>query len=267
MGRPIPLSPMKAEVQALFDSLAPEYVQSREREPSFVAQKRLAVEMLEGVRGRVLEVGCGPGIMAPALAGMGLEVHGVDVSGEMLRRARERMAGHPLEARCHFSFGDFEHLHYGDGFFDAVLAMGVLEYLPRYGPALRSAARVLKPGGVAVFTIPNLASSYHALRSLYQGLRRGVRRLRGRGRANEVPRRLCIPWALDRDLARAGLAPVDSAACNFIFFPLKELAPGASASLNGALQPLARSPLARLLGAQYVVKARRQSAPLPAPGK
>jgi ubiquinone/menaquinone biosynthesis C-methylase UbiE len=251
---------MKTNVQALFDSLAPEYVESREREFSFVAQKRLAVEMLDGARGRILEVGCGPGIMAPTLAGMGLEVHGVDVSEEMLRRARQRMRGHPLESRCRFSFGDFERLQYGDGFFDAVLAMGVLEYLPQYGPALRSAARVLKPGGVAVFTIPNLASSYHALRSAHEGLRRVARWLRGRKGAYEVPRKLCIPWALDRELARAGLEPVDTAACNFIFFPLKEFAPAASASLNRALDPTARWPLARLLGAQYVVKARRRLA-------
>ena len=249
---------MKAEVQALFDSLALEYVRTREREPSFQAQKRLVVEMLHGVRGRILEVGCGPALMAPDLAAMGLELHGVDVSDEMVRRARERMAGHPLQKRCHFALGDFERLQYSDGFFDAVLAMGVLEYLPNYGPALGSAARVLKPGGTAVFTIPNLASSYHATRSLYQGLRRGVRRLRGRRDPNEVLRNLCVPWTFDRQLARAGLEPVDSAVCNFVVFPLKELAPRASDFASRALQPMARWPLARLLGAQYVVKARRR---------
>jgi ubiquinone/menaquinone biosynthesis C-methylase UbiE len=248
---------MKTHVQALFDSLAPEYVRSREREPSFLAQKRLALEMLDGVRGRLLEVGCGPAVMAPDLAGLGLEVHGVDVSGEMVRRARERMAGHPLEKRCHFATGDFERLQYPDAFFDAVLAMGVLEYLPDYGPALRSAARVLKPGGTAVFTVPNLASSYHATRSLVQALRRGVRRLRRHRPGDEYVRNLCAPWTLERELARAGLPPVDRAACNFIFFPLKELAPRLSDSLSQALHPLARRRFARMIGAQYVVKARR----------
>ena len=249
----------KADVQALFDSLALEYVHTRERALSFLTQKRLVTEMLDGMNGRILEVGCGPAVMAPDLAAMGFEVHGVDVSGEMVRRARERMAGHPLEKRCRFAVGDFERLQYCAGFFDAVLAMGVLEYLPQYGPALRSAARVLKPGGIAVFTVPNLASSYHATRSVYQVLRRGVRRLRARREANEVPRRLCLPWALDRELAQAGLEPVDSAACNFVLFPLKEIAPRLSDALNRTLMPIARFPLARLLGAQYVVKARRRA--------
>jgi ubiquinone/menaquinone biosynthesis C-methylase UbiE len=259
MGRAIFFQPaMKAQVQALFDSLALQYVHSRERELSFLMQKRLVLEMLGGVGGRILEVGCGPAVMAPDLAAMGLEVHGVDVSGEMVRRARERMAGHPLQQRCHFALGDFERLQYSDGFFDAVLAMGVLEYLPQYGPALRSAARVLKPGGIAVFTVPNLASAYHATRSVSQALRRGLRRLRGRGETHEVARKLCLPWALDRQLAQAGLEPVESAACNFVLFPLKEMAPRLSDAVNRTLHPMARLPLARLFGAQYVVKARRR---------
>lgn len=250
----------KAHVQAMFDSLALEYARTRERKFSFLAQKRLVVELLGDVRGgRILEVGCGPAVMAPELAAMGFEVHGVDLSPEMVRRARQRMAGHPLEKRCRFALGDFERLQHPDAFFDAVLAMGVLEYLPAYGAALRGAARVLKPGGTAVLTVPNRVSAYHAARSAWQLARAGARRLRGRAAPEGVPPNRCIPWALDRELARYGLEPVESAACNFIFFPLHELRPGLSDSLNRALHPLARWPLARVLGAQYVVKARRRA--------
>jgi ubiquinone/menaquinone biosynthesis C-methylase UbiE len=249
----------KAQVQALFDSLSLEYVRARERQVSFMAQKRLVIEMLAGVRGRLLEVGCGPAVMTPELAAMGFEVHAIDLSGEMVRRARERMAGHPLEKRCRFARGDFEQLDYPDGFFDALLGMGVLEYLPAYARALRSAARVLKPGGVAVFTVPNRVSAYHIARSAYAGLRSTARRLRRRPPGNDVRDNRCIPWQLDRELARASLQKEDSAFCNFIFFPLKELRPQLSDSLNRALAPLTRSPAAAVLGAQYVVKARRRA--------
>ena len=250
----------KAQVQALFDSLALEYARTRERQVSFLAQKRLVIDLLADVRGgRLLEVGCGPAVMAPELAAMGFEVHGVDVSGEMVRRARQRMAGHPLQERCHFALGDFERLQHPDAFFDAVLAMGVLEYLPAYGPALRGAARVLKPGGTAVLTVPNRVSAYHAGRGAWEMARGAARRLRRRAAPEETAPNRCIPWVLDRELARAGLQPVASAACNFVFFPLHELRPGLSDSLNRALEPLARRPLARLLGAQYVVKARRRA--------
>lgn len=250
----------KTQVQAQFDSLALEYVRTRERQSSFLAQKRLVIDLLGDVRGgRILEVGCGPALMAPDLAAMGFEVHGVDVSGEMLRRARQRMAGHPLEERCHFAAGDFERLQHPDAFFDAVLAMGVLEYLPSYELALRGAARVLKPGGTAVLTVPNRVSAYHAARSAWEMARGAARRLRRRAAPQPTLPNRCVPWALDRELARAGLEPVESAACNFVFFPLKELAPTLSDSLNRALHPMARSPLARVLGAQYVVKARRRA--------
>ena len=48
-----------------------------------------------------------------------------------------------------------------------------------------------------------------------------------------------------------------SRACNFIFFPLQELAPRFADSLNRALVPIATAWFAPLLGAQYVVKAQK----------
>lgn len=252
-------SSAKAQVQATFDALALEYVRTREQQFSFVAQKRLAIAMLGEARGRLLEVGCGPAVMAPELLAMGFEVHGVDLSSEMVRRARQRIAGHPLEKRCRFAVGDVERLPYPDGFFDAVLAMGVLEYLPTYERALRSVARVLRPGGIAVFTLPNRASAYHLARGAYQGLRAGVRRLRRGPQPATYAPRPCLPWAFDRELREAGLPAVESAACNFVLFPLRELAPRISDSANRLLHPLAHRRFARVLGAQYVVKGRRRA--------
>jgi len=147
----------KSQVEALFDSLALEYVRERERQFSFVSQKRIAVGMLLGGRGRLLEVGCGPGIMLPDLLAMGCEVHAIDISAEMIRRAEQRMSGHPLARRCHLGVGDVERLEFGEGSFDAVLAMGVLEYLPARAGALREMVRVLKPGGHLVLPPPTIS--------------------------------------------------------------------------------------------------------------
>jgi ubiquinone/menaquinone biosynthesis C-methylase UbiE len=249
--------PVKAQVEALFDSLALEYVRERERQFSFIAQKRIVIEMLGGVRGRLLEVGCGPAVMAPELAATGFEVCGIDVSTEMIRRAGQRMAGHPLEKRCKFAVGDMERLQFPNAFFDAVLAMGVLEYLPSYAVALRETVRVLKPGGSAVFTVPNRACAYRVARSAYDTVRLAAKRALGRGKTSSFEPNRCLPWTLDRQLADAGLRKVDSAACNFIFFPLKEIYPRGSDSLSRALMPLARAPLARVLGAQYLVKVQK----------
>jgi ubiquinone/menaquinone biosynthesis C-methylase UbiE len=248
---------MQPGVETLFDSLALQYVRERERQFSFVAQKRIAMDLLAGTRGRLLEVGSGPAVMTPDLLAMGFEVQGIDVSREMVHRARQRMTGHPLERRCKFALGDVERLQYATGSFDAVLCMGVLEYLPRYSTALAEIRRVLAPGGVVVLTLPNRASTYHIARSAYMGLRATGRRLLGRGASTGVSHNRCVPWRLDRELAATGLRKVESQACNFIFFPLQELLPRTSEALNRALMPLARSSIAPLVGAQYIVKAHK----------
>ena len=247
----------KAAVRELFDSLALDYVRGREQQFSFRSQKRIVIELLAGAKGRLLEIGCGPAVMTPELLAMGFEVTGIDVSSEMVRRAGQRMAGHPLEKRCRFALGDVERLQYPGGTFNAVLCMGVLEYLPRYGRALAEMCRVLVPGGVVILTVPNRASAYHVARAGYAGLRSLERRLRGRDAPEGVAHNRCVPWKFDRELTDAGLRKVQSQACNFIFFPLQELLPRASESLNRALEPLAPSAVAPLLGAQYIVKAEK----------
>lgn len=240
----------KNQVEALFDSLAQEYVREREQQFSFMCQKRIALEMLGGAtKGRLLEVGCGPAVMTPDLVAMGFLVHGIDVSAEMVRRAGQRMAGHPLEKRCVFGPGDAERLQFPDCSYDAVLCMGVLEYLPRYSTALAEIARVLKPGGRAVITLPNRASAYHVAWGAYRRLKPGRRR--------DLPHNRCVPWHFDRELAAAGLRKLESRACNFIFFPLQELLPRASLAVNRALLPLSRTAVAPFLGAQYIVVAQK----------
>jgi ubiquinone/menaquinone biosynthesis C-methylase UbiE len=255
-ARTAPLSP-KARVEALFDSLALEYLRERERQVSFLSQKHIAIDFLGAAKGRLLEVGCGPAVMMPELLAMGFEAHGIDVSGEMIRRARQRMAGHPLEKRCSFSVDDVERLHFAEGSYDAVLCMGVLEYLPRYSRALVEISRVLKPGGIAVLALPNRASAYHVARAAYASLRALERRLRGRRSPYRLAHNRCVPWTLDRELAAKGLRKLQSRACNFMFFPLQELAPRIADALNRALLPISGTWFAPLLGAQYIVKVQK----------
>jgi ubiquinone/menaquinone biosynthesis C-methylase UbiE len=222
----------KAAVGELFDGLAPEYVRSRERQPSFRAQKRIVLEMLEGIRGRVLDVGCGPAVMEAELLERGFEVAGVDVSEEMIRLGKARLAEHPLQARCHLRTGDAENLPYPHGFFDAVLAMGVLEYLPDYSAALAEMRRVLRPGGVLMLAVPSRVSPYRLLRSAFELARR---------RRRFVPNR-CIPWLLDLQLERMGLLKLEAKGCNL--------------GLHGVMEGVQAAPW---LGTQYIVKAGKRA--------
>ncbi len=101
----------------------------------------------EGAR-RALEIGCGPGrLMLPMSAFFG-EVHGVDVSDEMVRLARENLQSCP-GAHVHLNSGSDLSL-FEDAHFDFVYSALVFQHIPsvevitRY---LEESLRVLKPGG------------------------------------------------------------------------------------------------------------------------
>ena len=132
------------------------------------------VEFLVGALGleagmRVLDVGCGPGRHALALARRGMHVVGVDLSPDFVALAREGAAGDGLAAT--FEVLDVRDLAY-DGEFDAVICLcqGGFGLLGGHDEAsvLERIARAARPGGgVAVSAF----SSYFALRGLEDGER------------------------------------------------------------------------------------------------
>ena len=100
---------------------------------------------------RVLEVGCGTGVLTRVLArwpGIG-SVVGVDPAPSLLSRARELAAG---LAGVEFREADGRSLPFEDGAFDVVVFDSALCHIPRPELALAEACRVVRPGGhVAAF--------------------------------------------------------------------------------------------------------------------
>jgi SAM-dependent methyltransferase len=105
-------------------------------------------------RGRALDIGCGVGRLTRALAEHFNSCDGVDLAAPMIERARELNANHE---RVRFHHNQAPDLRlFDDGSFDFVLSITALrcmapELLPGY---LREFLRVLRPGGVAFFSIP-----------------------------------------------------------------------------------------------------------------
>ena len=107
---------------------------------------RLILRLAGPLRGqKVLDVGCGDGVLSLAAAEQGADVTGVDPDARMLDAARRRSVGATLAVR--FAEGRVERLPFPDSTFDAVLAVTVLCFVPDADTAVREMARVLKPGG------------------------------------------------------------------------------------------------------------------------
>ena len=106
---------------------------------------------LKRVRGReaALEIGCGPGRLMRPLSRHFKEIHGVDVSDEMIKLARERLRDTPTAYPHHSSGSDLA--LFTDEKFDFVFSYAVFQHIPSREVVfgyLREARRVLKTGGI-----------------------------------------------------------------------------------------------------------------------
>ncbi|MFN8388808.1 MAG: class I SAM-dependent methyltransferase [Bdellovibrionota bacterium] len=98
---------------------------------------------------RVLDVGCGTGVVAIAAARRGARVQGLDLSPVLLERAKWNAGVAKVE--IDFSEGDVENLPFGDCEFDCVVSQFGHMFAPRPDVALGEMLRVLKPGGTIAF--------------------------------------------------------------------------------------------------------------------
>jgi 2-polyprenyl-6-hydroxyphenyl methylase/3-demethylubiquinone-9 3-methyltransferase len=159
------------------------------------------LDQLGDPRGRrVLDAGCGGGLVAKGLAEAGALVTGLDLSPSCLR-----VASRAVPRGFRPAAGRMERLPFAPASFDAVVAADVLEHIPDLPAVVAEVARVLRPGGSFLFDTIN-RTAWAWFTALY-----GAERVLG-----FVPRgthdwRLFIrPSELDRLLTRAGLEAVTS---------------------------------------------------------
>jgi ubiquinone/menaquinone biosynthesis C-methylase UbiE len=117
------------------------------REPNAAFTARL-VEL--GARGRMLDIGTGPGHI-PLLVAEAIPeafIVGVDLARNMIEIAERRRAASPVGARVEFRLADAKGLPFADQSFDAVFSNTILHHIPDPRPFVAEAWRVLRPGGV-----------------------------------------------------------------------------------------------------------------------
>lgn len=132
---------------------------------------------------RILDVGCGRGVLLSSLADYGHEMHGMDVSETAVQGA---------DSRAQIKVADcLVQCDYPRDHFDQVILWHVLEHLTNPREILREINRILKPGGQVIVAVPNFSSLqsqwsgpawFHLdlPRHLYHFPVAGLRRLLGR---------------------------------------------------------------------------------------
>lgn len=101
----------------------------------------------------VLDYGCGTGEFSFYLAENGARVIGIDISEEAIQQARIKSSELDLESTVDFVVMDAMHTEFPDNSFDMVCGISILHHLD-IKKAYCELARILKPGGSAVFLEP-----------------------------------------------------------------------------------------------------------------
>ena len=102
----------------------------------------------------VLDFGCGAGNLATCLHQYGYHVTACDIAENMIAEARQAFAGTDIEWVNLPT--EWRRLPFADNTFNGVIASSVFEYLADLDLAFSELARVLRPGGLLVFSVPNM---------------------------------------------------------------------------------------------------------------
>jgi ubiquinone/menaquinone biosynthesis C-methylase UbiE len=209
---------------------------------------------------RVLDVGCGAGIVAPYFAKRDCKYFGIDLVAEMVLECRRRFGQSGL---VQVGVGSIQSLPFLTASFELVLCLGVVEYVEDLRRALGEVSRVTKQNGNVVLSMQNRLSPYRLWdRHIYHSrLFNLLRKMAGRPGASEL---LETPHALSS--LRSVLSDSQLQICDVVFYdfnlwlpPLDRYFPRLSVSSSRKLESLRQSML-KGLGTGYIVKARKVSA-------
>lgn len=139
-----PIEQFKANQKVVWSGFAPI--------ENFTALGAPRLVRFAGIRpgSKVLDVGCGTGVVAITAARGGAKVTGLDLTPELVARAKENIALAMVEIDLHE--GDAEALPFADGAFDVVVSQFGHMFAPRPDVVVREMVRVLRPGGTIAFS-------------------------------------------------------------------------------------------------------------------
>ena len=159
---------MATTTATYFDQRSAEWDDLYQRDPRFARRFELLTSFIRPLLAkhhikRALDYGCGSGIFSRYLAKEGIEVTGLDISEQMLNKARELS-----DESINFT-NDLTQVTASR--FDAIFALSVLEYVDHVDELLRAFASSTNQNGLLVASIPNPKGVVRRLESMIFGIR------------------------------------------------------------------------------------------------
>jgi ubiquinone/menaquinone biosynthesis C-methylase UbiE len=150
---------------------------------AYQQRKEIILNMIDGCKGTILDIGCGPGILTAHLVDRGFRVFNADLSIGMLKKAREDMEEGKPDARkgdgsAFYMVSDASNISMMKEKADSALCIGVITYLKDYNLLLSEAKRILKPNGLFIVQVNKIKfpflygkaiKVYHVLKNFLQG--------------------------------------------------------------------------------------------------
>jgi 2-polyprenyl-3-methyl-5-hydroxy-6-metoxy-1,4-benzoquinol methylase len=200
-----------------FDRETEEFAANYTRKASFKDRLHIFVEAVKNraaAPSRVLDFGCGPGIIAVELAKLGYEVQGFDGSVEMVRMCRTRVEKLGLK-NASFDHHDAADIQLPAGRFDVVVCSSVVEYVVEDMALIAKLIASVKPGGHLILSVPNASSLMGKTEDMVRSLKKAAGAGRGRHLSYSLRRYSISKFC--SELERMGLSNIQ---CKSFEFPL-----------------------------------------------
>jgi SAM-dependent methyltransferase len=157
--------PLPRDPSTLYSGTADEYFLHHDLE----SKRQNASEIIQGLEKRtcgrrLLDVGCGQGVLLDVARRKGWEPEGLDVSVQFARFAHDNF-GVPVH------IGDIGTVRLAREHYDVVILGAILEHLPDPRRSLAKVYRLLKPGGLVWIDVPNEHGLYYKLGNLWNRFR------------------------------------------------------------------------------------------------
>ena len=234
------------------------YIRDTSGAHSFNIRRKRVYEYLDNMEGgKLLDIGCGPGVMVKYAINHSFEFYGIDVAKNMIDQCSEMFED---IKSAHFFVGEIEKIQYPENFFDVVTAMGVVEYIDDDIIAIKEMYRVVKPGGIIIITLPNKRSPYRIWdRIIYRKLKNLVKKIVRRNNKEIVIHREYNEKKYCNLLQQNSLKIIDVVYYNFkiLLSPLDKLFPSLTIATSKILEFLCRSRF-KWLGTGFIVKCQKQ---------